>query len=119
MPKVFGPSGVAWVRRIDVGTVRRWYKEGRLQPWPVPGGGTGDTPVGTFWRCWARVLPGGDQAASVYARVRTGKQAETGNPERQRLRLMEYAARKGYRLVLQASDVAAGTVGLCVPGDAV
>ena len=62
---------------------------------------------------------GGDQAAAVYAGVRTGKQAETGNRERPRLRLMEYAAWKGHHVVLQASDVAAGTVGLCVPGDAV
>ena len=61
----------------------------------------------------------GDQAAAVYTRVRTGKQAEAGNLERQRWRLMAYAARKGYRVVLQASDVASGAVGLSVPGDAV
>ena len=62
---------------------------------------------------------GADQAAAVCAGVRTGKQAETGNRERPRLRLMGYAAWKGHHVVLQASDVAAGTVGLCVPGDAV
>ena len=27
-----------------------------MGPWPVPGVGTGDTPVGTCWPCWARTL---------------------------------------------------------------
>ena len=49
---------------------------------------------------------GGDQAAAVYTRVRTGKRAEAGNLERRDCASWnEYAARKGYRVVLQASDV--------------
>ena len=50
----------------------------------------------------------GEKTAAVYTRVSTGNQAEAGNLERQRLRLMEYAAVNGYRVVLQASDVASG-----------
>ncbi len=50
----------------------------------------------------------GEKTAAVYTRVSTGKQAEAGNLERQRLRLMEYAAVNGYRVVLQVSDVASG-----------
>jgi len=50
----------------------------------------------------------GDKTAAIYARVSTGKQAEAGNLERQRQRLLEYAAINGYRVVLQASDVASG-----------
>ena len=50
----------------------------------------------------------GEKTAAVYTRVSTGKQVEAGNLERQRLRLMEYAAVNGYRVVLQSSDVASG-----------
>ena len=70
---------------------------------PFWGVGIGDTPVGTCWTCWARVLREATRQPRVYTRVRTGKQAEAGILERPRLRLMEYAARKGYRVVLQAS----------------
>ena len=51
---------------------------------------------------------GGEKRSAVYARVSTAKQAEAGSLERQRLRLLEYAAVNGYRVVLQASDVASG-----------
>jgi putative resolvase len=44
----------------------------------------------------------------VYARVSTKKQADAGNLERQRQRLMEYAARQGYQVVLEAMDTASG-----------
>ena len=50
----------------------------------------------------------GEKSAALYTRVRTGKQAEAGNLERQRLRLMGYAAVSGYRVVLRVSDVASG-----------
>jgi len=50
----------------------------------------------------------GEKTAAVCTLVRTGKQAEAGNLERQRLRLLGYAAVNGYRVVLQASDVASG-----------
>ena len=51
---------------------------------------------------------GCEKTAAVYARVSTAKQAEAGKLERQRLRLLEYAAVNGYRVVLQAGDVASG-----------
>ena len=50
-----------------------------------------------------------EKTAAIYARVSTGKHAEAGNLER--LRLMEYASVNGYRVVLQASDVASGLNG--------
>ena len=61
----------------------------------------GGTRERMYWLCW-------EKTAAVYARVSTAKQAEAGNLERQRLRLLEYAAVNGYRVVLQAGDVASG-----------
>ena len=49
-----------------------------------------------------------DRRACVYARVSTRKQADAGNLERQRRRLLEQAATAGYPVVLQAEDVASG-----------
>ena len=82
LPKVFGPSGVAWVRRIDVGTLRRWDKEDRLGPIARSGGRHRRYARGDVLVLLGEGAAGGDQAAAVYTRVRTGKQAETGNLER-------------------------------------
>lgn len=108
MSEVLRPSEVARVLRIHVGTLRRWDKEGRLRPIARSGGGHRRYARGDVLALLGEGDAGGDKAAAVYTRVSTGKQAEAGNLERQRLRLMEYAALNGYRVVLQASDVASG-----------
>ena len=114
LPEVLRPSEVAWVRRIHVGTREHCAggtKQAGFSPWPVPGVGHRRYAHGDAPALLGEGDAGGDQAGAVYARVRTGKQAEAGNLERQRWRLMEYAARKGYRVVLQARDVAAARLG--------
>ena len=75
---------------------------------PGPRGGSDGTHGRMFSALLGDDCATGEKTAAVYARVSTGKQAEAGNLERQRLRLMEYAAVNGYRVVLQASDVASG-----------
>jgi len=108
LPEVLRPAEAAQVLRIHVGTLRRWDKEGKLRPLARSEGGH---------RRYARVDvlallgengPWDEKTAAIYARVSTAKQADAGNLERQRLRLLEYAAVNGYRVVLQASDVASG-----------
>ena len=119
VPEVLRPSEVAWVRRIHVGRLRRGDTEGRLAPIARSGGWA------SAIRPWGRAGPAGRGGCGRRPGSRglhpgpygeAGGGGEAGAP---RLRLMAYATRKGYRVVLQASDVAAGTVGLSVPGDAV
>ena len=79
-----------------------------MGPLPVLGGGHRRYARGDVLALPGEGDAGGDQAAAVYTRARTEKQAEAANLERPRLRLMEYAVRKGYRVVPQVRDVAAG-----------
>ena len=51
---------------------------------------------------------GGAQRCAVYARVSSNKQAEAGNLERQKERLLAAAADKGYELVVTVSEQASG-----------
>ena len=95
MPEVFRTSEVAWVRRIHVRRLRRWDKEGRLQPMAGSGGGHRRYVRGDALALLDEGDTEGNRAAAVYTRVRTGKQAEAGNLERPPLRLMEHAVRKG------------------------
>lgn len=91
-----------------MGTLRRWDKEGRLRPVGRSEGGHRRYARADVLAVLGDDSIGSETTAAIYARVSTGKQAAAGNLERQRLRLMEYAAVNGYRVTLQASDVASG-----------
>ena len=108
MPEVLRPKEAARVLRIHVGTLRRWDKEGRLRPIARSKGGQRRYARADILALLGVDDAAGDRTAAIYTRVSTGKQAEAGNLERQRQRLVEYAAVNGYRVVLQASDVASG-----------
>ena len=108
LPEILRPKEAARALRIHVGTLRRWDKEGRLRPLARSKGGQRRYARADILALLGIEEAAGDKAAAIYARVSTGKQAEAGNLERQRQRLLEYAAVNGYRVVLQASDVASG-----------
>lgn len=102
--KLLPPRKAAELLQVHPQTLRLWDRQGRLVPVRLPSGQRryrlsdlrpylGESP---------------DREACVYARVSTKKQADAGNLERQRLRLVEYAATAGYHAVLQAEDVASG-----------
>ena len=91
-----------------MGTLRRWDKEGKLCPCTRSVGGQRRYARADVLALLGEDDAGGEKRSAVYARVSTAKQAEAGSLERQRLRLLEYAAVNGYRVVLQASDVASG-----------
>ena len=108
IPEVLRPKEAAHLLRIHVGTLRRWDKEGKLRPIGRSQGGHR-----RYARADVLALRGVDEAArdnpaAIYARVSTMKQADAGNLERQRQRLLEYAATHGYHVVVQAVDVASG-----------
>jgi len=106
--EVLRPAEAARALRIHVGTLRRWDKEGKLRPLARSEGGHRRYARADVLALLGDDCATGEKTAAVYTRVSTGKQAEAGNLEQQRLRLMEYAAVNGYRVVLQASDVASG-----------
>jgi putative resolvase len=109
LPEVLRPGEVANLLRITLTTLRKWDRNGSLRASVRSAGGH---------RRYARadVLAflgkqedcASERTAAIYARVNTAKQAEAGNLERQRLRLLEYAAVNGYHVVLQTCDVASG-----------
>jgi putative resolvase len=109
LPEVMRPGEVAKLLRVTLTTLRKWDRNGSLRASVRSTGGH---------RRYARadVLAflgkredfASDRTAAIYARVSTAKQAGAGNLDRQRLRLLEYAAVNGYHVVLQTSDVASG-----------
>ena len=108
MPEVLRPAEAAQALRIHVGTLRRWDKEGKLRPLTRSEGGHRRYARADVLALLGDDCAAGEKTAAVYTRGSTGKQAEAGNLERQRLRLLEYAAVNGYRVVWQASDGASG-----------
>ncbi len=91
---------------MTVRTVYRWEKAGRLHPVRLP---TGQRrfPAGevdALLHTKARAVP----RCVVYARVSSGKQAEAGNLDRQRERLVAAAAERGYKLEATVTERASG-----------
>ena len=87
--------------RMHVRTPRPWDwdKEGKLRPFPRSAGGQRRYARAGGLAVWGEGDAGGEKAAAICARVSTAMQA---------LGLPEYAAVNGYRVVLQAVDVASG-----------
>jgi predicted site-specific integrase-resolvase len=88
--------------------LRAWEKQGLIRPVRLPSGQR-RYPVEEI----NRILGTGEiktesDAVVLYARVSTKKQADAGNLERQMERLRAYAREKGYRVVVEYSDVASG-----------
>ena len=94
--------------RLDmtVRTVYRWEKAGRLHPVRLPTGQRrfSASEVDALLHAKARAVP----RCAVYARVSSGKQAEAGNLDRQRERLVAAAAEQGYKLVAAVTERASG-----------
>jgi excisionase family DNA binding protein len=91
---------------MTVRTVYRWEKAGRLHPVRLP---TGQrrfpaSEVDALLHAKARAVP----RCVVYARVSSGKQAEAGNLDRQRERLVAAAAERRYKLVATVTERASG-----------
>ncbi|HBT46411.1 MAG TPA: IS607 family transposase [Peptococcaceae bacterium] len=88
--------------------LRAWEKQGLLRPVRLPSGQR-RYPAEEINRILGTGgIKADPDAAVLYARVSTKKQADVGNLERQLERLRVYALEKGYRVVAEYSDVASG-----------
>ncbi len=103
------PAEAAAILSVHPQTLRIWDRQGKLKPIRLPSGQRRyrkadlDELIGV-----AAGSSYAQKAVGIYARVSTKKQADAGNLERQRQRLIEYAAHQGYRVVLEALDTASG-----------
>ncbi|ADG05052.1 IS607 family transposase [Kyrpidia tusciae] len=99
---------VAKLLGVSVDRVRAWEKQGKIRCIRLPSGHR-RYPEEEVRRILGQpsVTEGGGRVA-VYARVSTRKQAEAGNLQRQKERLLAHAALKGYRVVHVFDDVASG-----------
>ena len=107
MEKLLRPQEVAAMLGVHPQTLRMWDRRGRLKPIRLPSGQRryrmSDLEPMLQIPSVSEV-----RAVAVYARVSTRKKAEAGNLERQRSRLVEYAAKNGYHVVFEAVDTASG-----------
>ncbi len=91
---------------ITVRTVYRWEKAGKLRPVRLPSGQRrfSAREVEALLRARAGAAP----RCAVYARVSSEKQAEAGNLDRQRERLLAAAKERGYKVVTVVAERASG-----------
>ena len=91
---------------ITARTVYRWGKAGRLHPVRLPTGQRrfSASEVDELLHVRSRAVP----RCAIYARVSRGKQAEAGNLDRQRERLVAAVAERRYKLVATVTERASG-----------
>lgn len=88
-------------------SLRLWDKQGRLNPIRTPGGHR------RYCKDDLDVFLGkknsiSQESVAVYCRVSSHGQKETGDLERQKLRLLEYCATKSYKIDLILEEVGSG-----------
>ena len=114
MPERYFPISEA-AKRLGVHhtTLRKWANEGKIG-YTRTVGGRRRFPENEITRLLGKsveetvVKIKGHPRACVYVRVSTKKQEESGNLERQRIRVIDYCIEKGYAVVGFHSDVASG-----------
>ena len=89
-------------------SLRNWEKRGLIKPVRLPGGQRRYSMDELNRLLSSGQLPGEPEAAVLYARVSTKKQADAGNLERQMERLRQYAKGEGYTIKAEFTDVASG-----------
>ncbi len=108
--KLLSISKAAAYLNISKATINRWQAKGELHPVYTPGGHR------RFLESDLRAAMGLDSATFsdavprviVYARVSTRKQADAGNLQRQKERLVTHAVEQGYQVVAVLTEVASG-----------
>jgi len=108
MEKLSTSHQVAKLLNVWPETLRRWEREGKLKPLRTPGGHR------RYKESQIKELLGEEQSTStststkciIYARVSTAKQAEAGNLQRQKERLITYAVEKGYQITAIYTETA-------------
>jgi predicted site-specific integrase-resolvase len=93
---------------VHPNSLRNWEKRGLIKPVRLPGGQRRYSMDELNRLLSSGQLPGEPEAAVLYARVSTKKQADAGNLERQMKRLRQYARGEGYIIKAEFTDVASG-----------
>ena len=108
MEKLLTSHQLAKLLNVWPETLRRWEKEGKLIPLRTPGGHR------RYKESQIKTLLGEEQDTVtgknciIYARVSTAKQADAGNLQRQKERLITYAVEKGYQIAAIYTETASG-----------
>lgn len=94
---------------VSRATIDRWQAKGAIHPTYTPGGHR------RFREADLRAAigleeqaPTGHNRAVIYARVSTRKQADSSNLTRQEERLVTYAVKQGYQVVISLTEIASG-----------
>ncbi|MEW6064030.1 MAG: IS607 family transposase [Bacillota bacterium] len=108
MEKMLTSHQVAKLLNVWPHTLRRWEREGKLKPLRTPGGHRRYKESQIMALIGEEITERGTKQCAVYARVSTAKQAEAGNLQRQKERLITYAVEKGYQVKAVYSEIASG-----------
>jgi len=92
MEKLLTSHQAAKLLNVWPHTIRRWEKEGKLKPLRTPGGHRRYKESQIMALIGEEANETGLRRCAVYARVSTAKQAEAGNLQRQKERLITYLA---------------------------
>ncbi|MCL5982770.1 MAG: IS607 family transposase [Firmicutes bacterium] len=109
MEKLLTSHQAAKLLNVWPHSLRRWEKEGKLKPLHTPGGHRRYKESQLMALIGEEdVTKNGSKRCAVYARVSTAKQAEAGNLQRQKERLITYAVEKGYQVIAVRTEIASG-----------
>lgn len=93
---------------VHANSLRNYERRGLIKPARLPSGQRRYSLDDLARLLKSGQLPRQEEEAVLYARVSTKKQADSGNLERQMLRLRQYAEKNGFTIGGQFSDIASG-----------
>jgi len=108
MEKLITPHQAAKLLNVWPHTLRRWENEGKLKPLRTPGGHRRYKESQVMIMMGEEPVKNDVKRCAIYARVSTAKQAEAGNLQRQKERLITYAVEKGYQVKAIYTEIASG-----------
>ena len=108
MEKLLTSHQLAKLLNVWPETLRRWEREGKLIPLRTPGGHRRYKESQVLALIGEEIAEKDVKRCAVYARVSTAKQAEAGNLQRQKERLITYAVEKGYQVKAVCTEIASG-----------
>jgi excisionase family DNA binding protein len=108
--KLLSISKAAAYLNISRASINRWQAKGKLHPVYTPGGHRRflESDLRAAVGLDAIAAPDATVRAIVYARVSTRKQANAGNLQRQKERLVTRAVEQGYQVVTVLTEIASG-----------
>ena len=108
MEKLLTTNQLAKLLNVWPETLRRWEREGKLKPLRTPGGHRRYKESQIMALIGEEITVNETKQCAIYARVSTAKQAEAGNLQRQKERLITYAVEKDYQVKAVYTEIASG-----------